>query len=97
MLIKNLVMQKQLRIISRSRLALCPLSHCQFQLCHLWRSVVICAGCQFSIVQLLGFVPFIWLPLVGSFSFILLAGVAFQHFLFRGCFFIFLPISFDDE
>jgi len=32
MLIKNLVMQKQLRIISRSRLAVCPLSHCHFPL-----------------------------------------------------------------
>jgi hypothetical protein len=30
MLIKNLVMQKQLRIITRSRLALCPLSFCHF-------------------------------------------------------------------
>jgi hypothetical protein len=32
MLVKNLVMQKQLRIISRSRLAVCPLSHCHFPL-----------------------------------------------------------------
>lgn len=32
MLIKNLVMQKQLRIITRSRLALCPLSYCHFPL-----------------------------------------------------------------
>jgi hypothetical protein len=30
MLIKNFIMQKQLRIITRSRLALCPLSHCHF-------------------------------------------------------------------
>ena len=30
MLLKIIVMQKQLRIISRSRLAVCPLTHCHF-------------------------------------------------------------------